>query len=176
MYPEATQILIAEIALAFLVGWIVGKLGARIGMRRRLAKRDPRDNKIRSLEAEHRIAKLDVEKVRQELAQLKLELDEEQSHRAERDKSLQEQADMVKTLRQDLKDSVIKTRQLRTELTDRAEENVKSEVKLREVETELSVAHASTDLIATGVLDYSLAPEPEEPSPAKKLKSGKPGS
>jgi hypothetical protein len=33
---------------------------------------------------------------------------------------------------------------------------------LREVETELEVAQASTDLIATGVLDYSLTPEVEE--------------
>ena len=34
-----------------------------------------------------------------------------------------------------------------------------AEAKIREVETELSIAQASTDLIATGVLDYSLAPE-----------------
>jgi len=33
---------------------------------------------------------------------------------------------------------------------------------LREVETELSVAQASTDMIATGVLDYSVAPDAEE--------------
>ena len=45
---------------------------------------------------------------------------------------------------------------------ERATENVRSEVKLREVETELSVAQASTDLIATGVLDYSVAPEKED--------------
>ena len=61
-----------------------------------------------------------------------------------------------------LKDSVKKTRELRHELSHRAEENVRSEVKLREVETELSVAQASTDLIATGVLDYSVAPDPED--------------
>ena len=54
-----------------------------------------------------------------------------------------------------------KTRELRAELSDRAAESVKSEVKLREVETELSVAQASTDLLATGVLDYSVAPEGE---------------
>ena len=62
----------------------------------------------------------------------------------------------------DLKDSVLKTRELRSELSERATENIKSEVKLREIETELDVAQASTDLIATGVLDYSLAPEVEE--------------
>ena len=52
--------------------------------------------------------------------------------------------------------------QLRTELTARAAENLKSEVKLREVETELSVAQASSDLIATGVLDYRLAPDQDD--------------
>ena len=55
----------------------------------------------------------------------------------------------------------MKTRQLRAELSERATENLKSEVKLREVKTELEVAQASTDLIATGVLDYSVAPVEE---------------
>ena len=64
-------------------------------------------------------------------------------------------------LRADLKESVKKTRELRAELTDRATENVRSEVMLREAQTELSVAHASTDMIATGVLDYSAAPDGE---------------
>jgi hypothetical protein len=56
----------------------------------------------------------------------------------------------------------MKTRELRAELSDRATENLHSAVKLREVETELEVAQASTDMIATGVLDYSLAPDPDE--------------
>jgi hypothetical protein len=61
-----------------------------------------------------------------------------------------------------LKDSILKTHDLHGELTERATENVHAEAKIREVETELSVAQASTDLIATGVLDYSLAPDKEE--------------
>ena len=91
-----------------------------------------------------------------------LTLQEEKSLRKERDKTLKRQAKTVEILRNDLKESVIKTRELRSELTDRAEEGVKSHVKLREVETELSVAQATTDMIATGVLDYSLAPDKEE--------------
>ena len=59
---------------------------------------------------------------------------------------------------------MLKTRELRGELADRATENVHAEAKIREVETELSVAQASTDLIATGVLDYS--PEEEEETEA----------
>jgi len=62
----------------------------------------------------------------------------------------------------DLKESVIKTRELRAELADRATEHVHAEAKIREVETELSVAQASTDMIATGVLDYSFIAEQQD--------------
>ena len=65
---------------------------------------------------------------------------------------------MIEKLSVDLKDSVKKTRELRTELTERATENIKSKVKLRDVETELSVVQASSDLITTGLLDYSVTP------------------
>ena len=71
----------------------------------------------------------------------------------------------------DLKESVLKTRELRAELADRATQNVHAEAKIREVETELSVAQASTDLIATGVLDYSLAPDKEDGDSANEASS-----
>jgi septal ring factor EnvC (AmiA/AmiB activator) len=160
MFSEATQLLVFQFAGVFLVGWMLGKLSSRLSARQP-DKRDPRDRRILSLEADHRVAKLDATEVRGELSKLQSDLEEEKSKRQERDQSLQKQSDIVNTLRHELKESVIKTRELRTELTDRAEQGVKSEVKLREVETELSVAHASTDLIATGVLDYSLAPDAE---------------
>jgi TPP-dependent pyruvate/acetoin dehydrogenase alpha subunit len=81
---------------------------------------------------------------------------------AVRDKLIVEQGDTIIRLKSDLKESVIKTRELRAELSDRAAESVKSEVRLRDVETELSVAQASTDMIATGVLDYGVTPESEK--------------
>jgi len=43
--------------------------------------------------------------------------------------------------------------------------------RIREVETELSVAQASTDLIATGVLDYSMAPDNEDDEPPEVSKA-----
>jgi chromosome segregation ATPase len=170
MFLEASQSLVLLLAAAFLLGWIAGKLSSRFGDSRRIDARDPRDGRIRSLEAEHRVAKVDAEKVREELEHIRQDLQEEKNRRLGRDKALQEHAEMVDTLRQDLKDSVIKTRELRSELTDRAEQEVRSQVKLREVETELSVAHASTDMIATGVLDYSLAPEKMEKPLRRKVK------
>jgi septal ring factor EnvC (AmiA/AmiB activator) len=95
-------------------------------------------------------------------------LKEEQGQLANRDKTIENLTDTVRKLKSDLKESVIKTNELRGELSDRAAENIKSEVKLRDVETELSIARASTDLIATGVLDYT---EEEDENPKKALKS-----
>ena len=43
-----------------------------------------------------------------------------------------------------------------------------AEAKIREVETELSVAQASTDMIATGVLDYSFKPDKQDPDNVKR--------
>jgi len=88
------------------------------------------------------------EKLEDELKQTTVDL-------KKRDEVISHQQQQIDKFKRDLKVSVRKTRELRTELTDRASENIKSEVKLREVETELEIAQVSADMIATGVLDYS---------------------
>jgi len=147
---------------AFLLGWLVGKIGAYVGNRFNARKRDPRDDRIRNLDAELRIAQTNSEKAQETAAHLKNQLADQKELVEKRDALITEQQQTMAELRRDLKDSVMKTRELRAELSNRAAENVKSEVKLREVETELSVAQASTDLLATGVLDYSVAPDGED--------------
>jgi chromosome segregation ATPase len=161
MFMEAPQTLLYATVGAFVLGWVVGKIGSYFGNRVKARNRDPRDDRIRSLEAEHRVAKSDAEKVREELATKSKDLTTANQAIAERDTSLEVLHREIEKLRRDLKESVLKTRELRAELSDRATENLRSEVKLREVETELSVAQASTDMIATGVLDYS-SPHGEE--------------
>jgi chromosome segregation ATPase len=133
-----------------------------MGSRTRASKRDPRDDRIRSLEAELRIAQNEVGQVRQSATQFEKNLEAANEQIEKRDKVITHQQRHIGELKKDLKDSVLKTRELRAELSQRAEESVRSEAKLREVETELSVAQASTDMIATGVLDYSLVPGTED--------------
>lgn len=157
MIDKIPQEYFALVAGAFVLGWLLAKLGSWLANRSRQRHRDPRDDRIRSLEAEHRIAISGASKARDDLDSIKTDLSETQTFLTERDIALQEQLNIVEQLRVDLKESVKKTRELRAELQDRATENVRSEVKLREVETELEVSRASTDLIATGVLDYSVA-------------------
>lgn len=146
----------------FLLGWILGSLSARLGARQSARKRDPRDDRIRSLEAEHRISKNDVGELREKLESSEKALEAALSDIEKRDNVIAHQQSSVDKLKADLKDSVRKTAELRHELQERATENIRSEVKARELETELSVAQASTDMIATGVLDYSLADDLEE--------------
>jgi len=162
MYMDSPDILIYVAGGGFLLGWFVGKIGAYFGNKIKARNRDPRDDKIRSLNAELRIAQADAEKAKSADEEQGKTLQEERDTLAQRDQLISEQVETIARLKSDLKESVLKTRELRAELTDRAAESVKSEVRLRDVETELSVAQASTDMITTGVLDYSVAPETED--------------
>ena len=158
MFMDTPETILYVAGGAFLLGWFVGKIGAYFGNKIQARNRDPRDDRLRSMNAELRIAQTDAGKAKTELEERSKNLSEEQNTVTVRDKLIVEQGDTIIRLKSDLKESVIKTRELRAELSDRATESVKSEVRLRDVETELSVAQASTDMIATGVLDYGVNP------------------
>lgn len=169
MFFEIPQNLILMTAGAFLLGWLLSSIASSLGSRVKARKRDPRDDRIRSLEAETRIAQSDAGSLRDKLEHLEQELEETTSGLEKRDNVISHQQQKIDKLTADLKESVLKTRELRSELSERATENLRSEVMLREVKTELEVAQASSDMIATGVLDYSVAPDPEEEEGAAPL-------
>ena len=171
MFVELPQELILYSAGAFLLGWLLSSISSRLGARYKTKQRDPRDDRIRELEAELRIANGSSEKSKTELERLEDELKETTVGLERRDFVISEQQAKLEKVAADLKESVLKTRELRAELADRATENVHAEAKIREVETELSVAQASTDLIATGVLDYSVAPDKEDVESANEVPS-----
>jgi chromosome segregation ATPase len=162
MFFEIPQNLILMTAGAFLLGWLLSSIAGSIGGKFKARKRDPRDDRIRSLEAEHRIARSEAESLKETVVDLEKNIEEAGQGIEKRDNVISHQQGKIDKLNSDLRDSVLKTRQLRSELSERATESIRSEVKLREVETELEVAQASTDLIATGVLDYSVASEVKE--------------
>jgi chromosome segregation ATPase len=154
-FPDAlTEALTLATATAFVSGWIVAKLGSYISRRLKARNQDPRDSRIRSLEADVRVALSVADKAKARRDEAEGELAAAREALKSRDAARASQEIAIDRLRADLKDSVRKTRELREELTLRATESVRSEVKLREVETELSLVHASTDLLTTGMLDY----------------------
>jgi chromosome segregation ATPase len=162
MFVELPNELIFSVAGAFLLGWVLATISNRIGARSRAKKRDPRDDRIRGLEAELRIAQSDSTDSRTHLEKMEDELKETTVGLERRDNVISEQQSKLERVSGDLKESVLKTRELRSELADRATQSVHAEAKIREVETELSVAQASTDMIATGVLDYSFIPDKQD--------------
>lgn len=162
MFVDLPEQLILYTAGAFLLGWLLSSIASRLGARHRAKQRDHRDDRIRELEAELRISRGDTDKTKSERERLEEQLKETTIGLERRDTVISDQQAQLEKIRSDLKDSVIKTRELRAELADRATENVHAEAKIREVETELSVVQASSDLIATGVLDYRLAPDQED--------------
>lgn len=164
MFVDLPQELILYTAGAFLIGWLLSSITSGMGSRYKAKKRDPRDDRIRELEAELRIAQGESGKTQSEIERLEEELKQTTIGLERRDDVITEQQSKLEKAQMDLKESVIKTRELRSELAERATENVHAEAKIREVETELSVARASTDLIATGVLDYTAPLEQEEGS------------
>ncbi|MBT8081274.1 MAG: hypothetical protein KJO56_02490 [Gammaproteobacteria bacterium] len=165
MFADLPQELILYIAGALLLGWLLGSVSARLNERLRAKRRDPRDDYIRDLEAKLRIALGDSAKSVDEISRLQDELSESAEGLARRDSLINEHLDSLAKTRSDLKESVLKTRELRAELADRATENVHAEAKIREVETELSVAQASTDLLATGALQYAFDEDDETNDP-----------
>lgn len=162
MFVELPNELIFTASGAFLLGWILATISSSLSARHRVRKRDPRDDRIRELEAELRNAQSDSSDSRTHLEKLEDELKETSIGLERRDNVISEQQSKLEKVSSDLKDSVLKTRELRSELTDRATASVHAEAKIREVETELSVAQASTDMIATGVLDYSFKPDQQD--------------
>lgn len=163
MFVELPQSLILATAGAFLLGWLLSAISSRMSARNRAKKRDPRDDRIRSLEADLRVARSASVDSKTGLEKLEEELKETTVGLVRRDGVITEQQSKIEVMSTDLKESVIKTRELRAELADRATQSVHAEAKIREVETELSVAQASTDMIATGILDYSVAPNEQGP-------------
>jgi hypothetical protein len=161
MFVDLPQNLMLYTAGAFFLGWILAAIYARIAASFRADKRDPRDDRIRSLEAEARIARSEAEEMNEKDELQQKELIEANEGIEKRDNVIAHQQGRLEELAADLKASVLKTRELRSDLSERATENIRSEIKIREVETELDIAQASTDMIATGVLDYALIPEAE---------------
>lgn len=162
MFVELPNELIFSVAGAFLLGWVLATISNKISARSRAKKRDPRDDRIRALEAELRIAQSDSSDSRTHLEKLEDQLKETTVGLERRDNVISKQQSKLEKVSTDLKESVLKTRELRSELTDRATQSVYAEAKIREVETELSVAQAATDMIATGVLDYSFKPDQQD--------------
>ena len=113
MFMETPDTLMYVAIGAFVLGWLVAKVSAALAGRIQTKKRDPRDDRIRNLDAELRIAQTDAGKTREELEKQVEALSETQTLVASRETVIVNQKQTIEQLRADLKESVMKTRELR---------------------------------------------------------------
>lgn len=141
------------LAGAFVAGWLASYLAPRIF---NSGGADPRESRIRSLEAELRVAQSSLERSEEALEAKEQELEASVSTVNEYAKTMNDQAADIERLTTDLRESVKKTIELREDLTDRAEEGLRATVKLKSVETELSVIQAGSEMISGSGLEYDV--------------------
>ena len=143
--PQQLRIFIVGLALFLGLLWILSSINSR----NRASRRRFRHDRIRELEAKLRVSQGDTKKSRNEVESLKKELKETIVGLVRRDNLIYEQQSNIKRIQSDLKYSVIKTRELRAELAERAVQIIHAEARIRQFETGLSVAHASNDIICS---------------------------
>jgi chromosome segregation ATPase len=156
---------IQELVLIFaligvLGGWAMGRIGAWAGDRREGRRPDEVNHRIRALEADLRVAQrkaeeaeIAIERNREETEALRAQAQGHAAILAGKDAELE-------LMQKRLADECAKTQNLRQELTTRAEETIRASVRVKEAETELSVARAGSDAVLEQI--HRLAAEREE--------------
>ena len=132
---------------AFLLGVLLTAL-ARSGKSASLSE-DPRNNEIRQLQADMRISELRLKEAIEKLDSRNNEYDDTVGTVHDLEAVLAEREEEVEKFRQEVHAAVKKTQELRVELTDRAAETIREKVKIKEYETELEVAKAGSDVMAS---------------------------
>jgi chromosome segregation ATPase len=150
-------------AVAFLAGYVLAKLGSLLGRRRRPkvpGEMSERDHQLRAVEAELRVAQRKLEESEKAEKDWKVERGELTAEiEALRDEAATHEV-QLQDLRGQLVDECSKTQTLRSELSSRAEESIRAQVALRDMETELSLAQVGSEVVRDEI--DRLAAEREE--------------
>ena len=132
---------------AFVAGYLVAMLGRVVSNRAKKEREDPRDHRIRALEADLRLAERQASEYDTQTSNAQTHQEEALAKMTELQAALVEADAELQKLKQDLKTSCEKTVELRQELTDRAEQTIRGRAQLDDLKTELEVAKAGTDAV-----------------------------
>jgi chromosome segregation ATPase len=152
---ELIELLNNPMLLAVCAGcFVVGALLMRISSGPRsktVDAEDPRNHKIRELEADLRTMGRRFDECEQELDAKSKEFETAVGTLQDTKGRLIECQGDLESLKEDLKGSVAKTRELRQELQDRASETIRVNVRADEAETELDVARAGSEAVLSEI-------------------------
>ena len=138
-------------AAAAVAGFAAGALLSRLlgsSASRPMGKRaDELHHTIRGLEADLRVLQRTAEQRKAEHEALTAELGKTAAELVETRDKAASQEDRMRKLRVEIQHECAKTASLRLELMDRAEEMVRTHVQLRDVQVELDVHQAGSDVV-----------------------------
>ena len=132
---------------SLLAGYLLAKLAGLFSNRLMTDREDPRNHRIRALEADLRLAERQAQDQGTETSDTQAQLEDAMAEGGELRAALQEANAEIRKLKEDLKISCAKTIELRHELTDRAEQTIRGQVQLEDLKTELQVAKAGSDAV-----------------------------
>lgn len=135
------------VALPVAVAVVLGCLTLLLRARRNTGgvAEDPRNKRIRELEAELKVLRRTVTDKTDELETRARDCEASQETIHDLNALLAERDDELKGLRKEVRSAVAKTRELRRELSERAAETIREHVRAKEALTELDVMRAGSD-------------------------------
>jgi chromosome segregation ATPase len=145
-----SQLMLAIGAAGFVVGCVLTRLLHKSD-KKSSKREDPRNHRIRELEADLRAVKRQLDGCDEELAATNEEFKTAVATLQHLRTELADRDTKIEQLEHDLKGSVAKTRELRTELQDRATEGLREHVRARDAETELEVSRAGSEAVMSEI-------------------------
>jgi chromosome segregation ATPase len=145
-----SQLMLAIGAAAFVAGCVLMRVLHKSGTKSS-KQEDPRNHRIRELEADARTVKRQLDGCEEELAATNEEFKTAVATLQHLRTNLAERDSKIEQLEHDLKGSVAKTRELRTDLQDRATEGLREHVRAKQAETELEVTRAGSEAVMSEI-------------------------
>ena len=139
-------------AAGFLAGVIVARLLGVFGSRSSDRKESNNVSSFNSLHYTNKVMSRKVEEAEADLASANADIVQRDRDIADLRTALEAKEAQLDKLKNDLRDSVGKTHELRRELVERAEDTVRAQVEARDMANELDVLQTSADLLDEEVL------------------------
>jgi uncharacterized protein (DUF3084 family) len=140
---------------AFIAGWVIAYLSRILGgdfggsgNKDASQSRASSEHRIRALETDLRLAQKAVTEMEEEFAAARAELGAMNEESAVLRKTLEHRDAQLAEAKRNIADECLKTAELRKELSGRAEETIRANVQIKNIETELDVIQAGSDVVA----------------------------
>jgi chromosome segregation ATPase len=139
---------------AFMAGWVIAYVSRILGGdlnkdgEASTAGRADSEHRVRALEADMRVSLKAAEEAQEELATVKAELGTVNEESRVLRKTLERRDAQLVEAKKNISEECLKTAELRKELSGRAEETIRANVQIKNIETELDVIQAGSDVVA----------------------------